>query len=223
MNLTAQHYSRDLGKYYHLPAVQVSLTLVLSLFIMAIFIVFALRPTVIAILSLQKNIIVSKTTLQQLDTKVSNLQKASVRLDAIKPNLPNLNVSIPNNGANYVTLAMAVEQLSIQTGTQIESGSLGPTILYSRILTVFSPDKNQSVVTLPFTVRVTGSYPAVYSFLSQLLLMERIVSVDSVTITKQSISKTAVGTVAMDVGGSAYYLANEAQLKQALIEKKGTK
>lgn len=222
MNLSVQHYSRDLGRYYRQPAVQVSLALVLSLLVMAIFIVFALRPTLVAVTTLQRTITESKATLQQLDTKVSNLQRASAQLEAIKPNLADLNSSIPNTGASYGTFTQAVEQLAQQSGVMLESGSLGQTLLYSRILTVFAPDKNQTVIALPYTLRVTGPYPATYTFLTQLLMMQRVVSVDTVTITKQAESKTSTEAVAMDIGGSAYYLASEAQLKQALVEKKGT-
>jgi Tfp pilus assembly protein PilO len=222
MNISAQHYARDLGRYYRQPATQVSLALVLSLFIMAVFIIFALRPTLVAVTTLQKTIAESQTILQTLDAKVSNLQKASAQLEAIKPSLANLNSSIPNDGADYGTFSKTVEQLALQDGVTLDTGSLGPTLLYSRILTVFTPDKNQNVVTLPYTIRIIGSYPSVYTFLTQILMMQRVVSVDSVTITKQAESKTNTEAVAMDIGGNAYYLASDAQLKQALIVNKGT-
>ena len=222
MNLSAQHYARDLSKYYRQPATQVSLALVLSLFIMTIFIAFALQPTLVAVTTLQKTIAESKTTLAQLDTKVNNLQKASTQLEALKPALADLNSSIPNTGADYGTFSQAVEQLALQAGVTLETGSLGPTSLYSRILTVFTPDKQQNVVALPYTLRVIGTYPTTYAFLSQLLLMQRVVSVDSVTITKQAENKTSAEAVAMDIVGNAYYLANETQLKQALVVNKGT-
>jgi Tfp pilus assembly protein PilO len=222
MNISTQHYTRDLGRYYRQPATQVSLALVLSLFIMGIFIIFALRPTLVAITTLQKTIAESQATLQKLDAKVSDLQKASIQLEAIKPNLADLNSSIPNTSADYGTFSKTVEQLAWQAGVSLDTGSLGPTLLYSRILTVFTPNKNQSVVALPYTIRVIGSYPSVYKFLSQVLMMQRVVSVDSVTIIKQANNKTNAESVAMDIGGSAYYLASEAQLKQALTINKGT-
>lgn len=223
MKLPTRHYSLDLYKYYRLPAVQVSLTLVLSLFVMALFIVFALRPTILSIVTLQTTITESKKTLQQLDTKVSYLQKAAVQLEAIKPILPTLNLNIPNNGAMYSPLTGAVESLSKQSGTALESESLGPTLLFSRILSPFTPNKNQSVIELPFTVRVTGGFPNVLDFLTKILTMERIVSVESIAITKQIGSKTEGEGVALNISGSAYYLADEAQLQQALTDKKGSK
>ncbi|KKU45346.1 MAG: hypothetical protein UX62_C0037G0005 [Microgenomates group bacterium GW2011_GWA2_46_7] len=66
MNTTSQHYARDLRRYYRMPATQMSLTVVLSLFIMAVFIVLALRPTIVAIVKLQKTIVEARKTVEQL-------------------------------------------------------------------------------------------------------------------------------------------------------------
>ena len=64
-----RQYSFDLKHYYRLPATQVSLTIVMSLVIVAIFAVFALRPTLITIVTLRKTILESRKTLQQLQNK----------------------------------------------------------------------------------------------------------------------------------------------------------
>lgn len=223
MKLQTQKYSQDLRRYYRLPAVQVSLTLVLSLFVSALFIVFALRPTVLSILTLQKTIVESEKTLVQLESKVKNLQKASSQLETIKPFMTILNTTIPNDGALYSPLSAAVETLVLQTETKLESSSLGSTLLFSRVLTPFAPSKNQSVVILPFSVRITGSFTAVSAFLTQLLTMERIVMIDSATITKEAGSKTAIPSVSLNLSGNAYYLADEAQLLKSMPDKKGSK
>lgn len=223
MKLQTQKYSQDLRRYYQLPAVQVSLTLVLSLFISAMFIVFALRPTVLSILTLQKTIVESEKTLTQLESKVKNLQAAAIQLESIKPFLTILNTTIPNTGAMYSPLSSAVESLVSQTGTTLEGTSLGSTLLFSRVLTPFAPNKNQSVVLLPFSVRVTGTFPAVSAFLTQLLSMERIIMIDSATVTKDAGSKSVIPSVSLNMSGNAYYLADEAQLLKSMPEAKGSK
>jgi Tfp pilus assembly protein PilO len=223
MKLATSKYSQDLRRYYRLPAVQTSLTLVLSVFVMAFFIAFALRPTIISIVTLKKNITESEKTLKTLETKVSNLQKASRELDQIKPFLPTLNKEIPNDGAKYSPLVVAVEGLAAQTGVQLESESLGSTLLFSRLLSPFSPHKNQNIVVLPFTVRVIGTYPNVDSFLSKLVSLERIIMVESVTISREASTKNSDGLVALNISGNAYYLADEALLKKATEVKKGSK
>lgn len=216
MNLSAQHYSRNLQKYYRLPSIQVSLTLVLSLFIVAFFIIFALGPTIVAVVSLQKNITDSRTTLQQLEAKVLVLRKISTEFEVLKPSLPTLNLDIPNTGSSYSPLVLVVESLARQTGVSVQTESIGSTLLYSRILSPFTPNRVQSIVTLPLTLQVAGPYPQVSSFLSKLLSMERIVTLDSVTITRNTSTKNGDTLVSLQMSGNAYYLADDTQLKKAM-------
>lgn len=223
MKMTSGKYSQDLRRYYRLPAVQTSLTLVLSLFVMAIFIAFALRPTIISIVTLKKNLTESEKILKTLETKVTNLQKASTELEQIKPFLPTLNKEIPSDGAKYSPLVMAVEGLAIQSGVQLESESIGSTLLFSRLLSPFMPNKSQNIVMLPFAVRVIGSYPKVYDFLTKLVSLERIIMVETVTISREASSKNNAGLVALNISGNAYYLADEVLLKKATDTKKGSR
>ena len=88
MKPSTQRYAQNLNRYYRMSAVRVSLTLVLSLFVMAIFIVFALRPTIVTIVTL-KTIAESEKTLQQLSVKMTNLQKASVQFGVTETSIAN--------------------------------------------------------------------------------------------------------------------------------------
>ena len=223
MNINTRRYSQDLRRYYRMPAVQVSLTLVLSVFLMSIFVVFALRPTILSIVNLKKTISESKKVLQQLETKVNFLQKASNQLETLRPVIPNINNSIPNNGAMYSPITLAIDELAYQVGVIVESESLGPTLLYSRILSPFTPNKNQKVVELSFNLRVSGGNSEVADFLNLMMKMERIVLVDNVTIAKQAGAKNSTASVTMNVSGLAFYLADATQLDKALIQKKGGK
>ncbi len=221
MKTSPQHYSRDLARYYRLPATQISLTVVLSLFIVAIFLVFALGPTAVAITTLQRTITESRDTLSQLEAKIASLEQVTTRLETLKPLLPTLNLSIPNTSATLGPLTQSLEGLAAQTGVELQSESVGPTLLYSRILSPFTPNKKQTVIALPLTMRVVGNYPNVSSFLSQVLSMERIIAIDLVTITRETNSQSGNTIVALTMSGSAYYLVDEAQLNKALPDKKG--
>lgn len=223
MKFSTSRYSQDLRRYYRLPAVQVSLTLVLSLFVIAIFIVFALRPTIISIVSLQKTIGDAKKSITQLDTKVANLQKATTQLESIKPYLSELNTDIPNTGAMYLPLSRAIELLSIETGAKLDNASLGSTLLYSRLISPFNINKDQSVVELPLNLRVTGSYSAVSEFLKRVLAMQRVIMFDTITLSRETSSSAKDGAVSLSVIGNAYYLANDAQLQKAIQITKGNK
>lgn len=216
MKLAGRRYSQDLRRYYRLPAVQVSLTLVLSLFVMATFITFALRPTLVAITSLRQEIEESEATLRKLNSKVANLQNASNQLEAVKQYIPAVNSSIPNEGAKYPSLTRDIESIANQTGVVIVSESMGSTMLFSRLFSPFAPSKNQSVVALPYSVRVSGEFGNVNAFLRGVMAMERLVLVDSAAMTKDAGVKSATPTVSLNITGSAYYLADQAQLDKAI-------
>lgn len=217
-------YQLDLARYYQIPAVQSSLSVVLSLFIVSIFILFALKPTVVTIVKLQKTIEDSEKTLQQLKTKVTALQKASVIYEQLTPAIPMLEASIPGKSAEYQALTSTIELLAVQTGVVLNTSSLGETLLYSRILSPFVPNKTQGVAALPFSVRVTGEYPAITSFLQNLLTVDRLIKMDSVTYAREgSVRGSSAGSTSLTIVGEAYYLADQAQLQKAIPLKKGGK
>jgi len=227
MKFDTSKYSRDLRRYYQIPAVSVSLTLVLSLLVMAVFIAFALRPTLVSITSLKKTIAESQKTSQTLKTKVKNLQAASAQYETIVSMLPKLNASVPNKGVDYSGFVKAVEAMADQTGVMLDSESLGASILFSRLSTPFFHDKTHSAIELKFQIGTTGSYPQLQSFLNQLLQWERILMLESFSISPTNVrgnaSDATKANLKLEISGNAYYLADEAEITKATQTKKGTK
>lgn len=216
MNFQPKHYVQDLRRYYKMPSVQSSLTLVLSLFVMTIFIVFALKPTLVSITALQKTIKESQKTSEQLKTKVKNLQVASAQLDKLKPVLPKLNANITTTGAMYAPLTQTIEAVALQSNAEIESSSLGSTLLYSKLVSPFLPSKDQNVIALPYSVQVNGNFASLTQFLNTLLTMERILSIESLTMIPQAGQDESKFPLSINISGNAYYLAEEAQLNKIL-------
>jgi Tfp pilus assembly protein PilO len=180
----------------------------------------------VSITTLKKSITEYEKTSKLLKAKIKNLQVASTQLESIKNFLPILDTNIPNNGASYTTLTNSIEALAAQSGIKLETGSLGATLLFSRLISPFSPDKDQSVVALPFNIRASGGYVELNLFLTNILKMERVLLVDSVSINPQigsNRNKMSAGSLVLNISGSAYYLANEAQITKAITEDKGKK
>lgn len=223
MNIPTQKYVQDLRKYYRLPLVQVSLTVVLSLFVVAIFITFALRPTLTSIVGLKKTIEKSRETLALLNTKVASLQRASSQLEQLTPYMDKINGAIPNIGAAYTPLTIAIEGTASLSGSNLDSETLGPTILYSKILSPFSPSKSQKVISMPYGLRVTGNYQSVVTFLNNILKMERLLSVENVSIAHEVGAKIAANTISLSITGNVFYLADQNQLDKLLQEIAGAK
>ena len=224
MNVRAQHYARDLRRYYRLPATQVSLTVVLSLLVVAIFVTFALRPTLTTIFSLQKTIKDSEKTLEQLEVKTANLQQAANQWEIVKLKTDILNKSITNQNAGYYPFISQLEALASATGVQLQTENLGSTLLFSRIVTPFAAKKGQGVVAMPVVIKVTGTYPGLRDFLTRLTSMERLIGVESLMIGRESNSqKDVTPQVSLTINGSIYYLADTQTLNPLLEEKRRAK
>ncbi len=218
----ARHYDLDLRRYYRLPAVQISLQVVLSIFIIAFFIFFALRPTLTTIISLQKDIEDSRQTLQQLDAKVSSLQRAATILTALKPSLSYIDASIPTTDAGYTPFISSLEILAAQSGATLINDNIGGTLLFSQIVSPFTLAKTESVVSMPVTIQVAGSYEQTSAFLTSLMSLDRIVTITSVTFSHQAITKDSTATVTLSVSGTVSYMADQKQITTSLPSDKGT-
>ena len=214
----------DLARYYRLPSVQVSLGVVLAFMITAFFVMFAIRPTFATIVKLQKNIEESRTTLKELETKVDALSKAAILLEKIKPQLPSLETSIPPDGMRYDELAYNLEALAQNTETTLESFTLGDSLVASRLVNAYTPNKKQEVVPTPITVRINGTYPQVSVYLTRLASTIRLTAIESVAILKDGAGSrnSDGGTLTMTISGLVYYAADPGAI-QKVFPKDGGK
>lgn len=214
----------DLARYYRLPSVQVSLGVVLAFIITAFFIIFAIRPTFATIVKLQKNIEESRTTLKDLETKVTALSKAATLLEKIAPQLPLLESSIPPDGMRYEELTYNLEVLAQDTQATLESFTLGDSLLSSRLVNTYTPNKKQEVVPTPITVRINGSYPQISAYLTRLASTIRLTTIESVAILRAGTGsqKSGGGTLTMTISGLVYYAADPGAI-QKVFPKNGGK
>ncbi len=191
------------------------------MFIIAFFIFFALRPTLTTIISLQKDIQDSRQTLQQLDAKVSSLQRAATILTALKPSLSYIDASIPTTDAGYIPFTSSIEILAAQSGATLVNDNIGETLLFSQIVSPFTLAKTESVVSMPVTIQVAGSYGQTSTFLTSLLSLDRIVTITSVTFSHQAITKDSTATVTLSISGTVSYMADQKQITTSLPSDKG--
>lgn len=215
----------DLSYYYRLPSVQVSLGVVLAFFIIAFFVMFAIRPTFATIVKLQRDITESKKTLVLLETKVKALDSAAQLLDKIKPSLPKLESSIPGSSINYGELSRSLEVLAQQTGVVLDNFTLGQGILMSQLVAPYLPNKNQETIELPITIKVTGTYPNCSNFLTRVNNNVRLTNIDSLTLAKDGTAKKGSNEagLTMTLSGKVYYMGDNAAIKKIFPEEKGKK
>jgi len=210
----ARKYSLDLSRYYRKPSTQVSLSIVLSFFIVAFFLLVAIKPTLVTITKLKLEIEESETTLVKLTAKVESLTQAARVWETIQPALPYVKTSIPQEGVEYNKLTKSIEILAQESGVEITSMTLGESLLYSQILEVYA-GKNQEVVEMPITIRVVGSFPQTLGFMESVLKLDRLMGVESVTVNRE-VKGIDASVVGMAINGNVQYLANTKMLNKAI-------
>lgn len=174
--------------------VRAFLEIILSLGTVIIFLVFALRPTAITIISLLQQINDKKQVLSALTQKVSNLQTAGNLLTQNQNALPDINIAVPSQ-PNPDTLAQQVEGLAIKNGAEI----LGITINNVIITGTTTTKSASNLKALPggakemaFSVSVRGNYSSLASFVSDFQNLRIVSNIDSLAISSSVTDKGLV-------------------------------
>lgn len=223
---TSRKLRLDLARYYRLPSVQISLGVVLAFLMSALFIMFALRPTFATIVSLQKEIEESRDLVVTLETKVKALNQASTLLETIKPNLPILEKSIPSDGMGYDQLSRSLEALSQNTGARLDSFTLGSSLVSSRLVNAYNPDKKAEIIQAPITLRVRGSYGSLSNFLDRIMGTVRLTSLESVALFRDGArgrGETTNTELTMTITGTVNYMADPSALLKVFPKSEGGK
>lgn len=210
----ARKYSLDLSRYYRNPSTKVSLSIVLSVFIVIFFILVAIKPTFVTIAKLNVEIEESEKTLTQLIAKTDALIQAASVWESLQPSIPYVKASIPRSGPEYAKLTKTIEVLALESGVGITSLTVGESLLYSQATNVFE-GREQEVIEVPLTVRVIGEFAQVLDFLEEMLKVDRLVGLESVTINRE-VEGADSTTVGLAMTGNVQYLANSKILNKIL-------
>ena len=100
-----------MGRYKERTDIRAYLEILLSLTTISIFSIFALRPTLLTIAELIKEIDSKEETISKMEQKIGNLAQAQTLFDKERPRIILLGTSIPNLG-EPVVFARQVEGLS---------------------------------------------------------------------------------------------------------------
>lgn len=157
------------------PNLKKYLELIFSIVTIGLFAVFAIKPTVVTIIELQKQIKEREETVASLNQKVRDLQTANTVLQRERNRLPIILESVPDR-ANPETLVRQVESLTSQNSLTMTSFSLSDAVL------IGTNNKEGASSELPFSVTVTGPYQNLLSFARDMQNLRRPIQIDSFAI-----------------------------------------
>lgn len=173
---------------------------VFSIITITIFSIFAIKPTVSTIVSLQKSINEQNELLQRIEQKTQSLTEAKNNYQSLpQETKDNLESLVPS----YTSLPELVDSISsiisshqaTSSGLQIEQIDLyGPTENLLR-----KPETKE----IELLVNIQGTYPQLASVLEKLSKSNRLIK-----ITSANFNKAEGGGLTLSVTGKAYYFKN---------------
>lgn len=190
------------GKYYIYikpvignKYVKSSAPYIFSLIAIIIFTVFAIKPTVLTIISLQKNIQDNQKVLEALDQKSLALTEGKRNLDNLDPAVKALiNTRLPNQAA--VTTLVNDLQTTASQSASLSALQIQPVTIYTDV-----SEPTLDVGEVLFSLNVQSSYAQLLATLDGLAKAPRLINVTSVIM-----NKTQEEPVGLSVSGKAYYL-----------------
>ncbi len=174
--------------------------IIFSIITITIFSLYAIRPTIKTILSLQLSINEQEKILASINEKSKNLAEGKLNYQKIDPDIKDrLNNLIPPSTSlpkliNNLYNQSRTNQATV-SGIQFQPIDLDgdPKIL----------SKNAALKTVEFNLNIQGSFSQVTEFLKSLKKMDRLIEIKSINIARSQDS-----SLIMSITANAFYLKN---------------
>lgn len=171
-------------------------SIILTLTAVIMFGIFAINPTISTIIKLKKELADKQSVEKSLQEKIKNLSVLQERYAEIGGDIPYVLDAIPDKPQ----IALLMSQIQSIAGTT----SITISNLQNLAVELFSQNigGEQQHFSYSFSVSGTGSFHNIIAFLSELVSMQRIVNVDTLSIDKAA---EAVGGLKFSLQGSSFY------------------
>lgn len=212
------------------PLVQAAVTVILSLFTVSFFGIFAIKPTLSTIAGLMREIKDKKIVSQQLDAKVEALSLGQTSYEKIKPYLERIENAVPAE-ALFLRLISEIKLLALEDQVALETASFDNFYLVNQGGDLVSPqeavpvDKKQEAKPeeakaktqeskpneLVFSLSLSGDYKNLKKFVADLTKIDRLVLVEKSQFkTEPSQEKDEKNQkLVLSLNLKSYYLKNE--------------
>lgn len=184
-------YYRRVTMVYERPEIKASLEVIFSVFMVVLLIFAAIRPTLTNLAALQKRITDKESINTKADRKIAQLFAAQTQLDEFSSVLGLYDSAVPEK-FNYVDQLGRVELLARANNLQVDLVSMPGIILSgegkgagewsSKLL---KPD-SERIITSSVDFQVSGKPKQVRDFLVQLEAMDRLTTIKSVNLIKET-------------------------------------
>ena len=171
-----QQLTSTLVEFYHQPVAQVSLELLLSILAVIFFAVFAIRPTLVTMSDLIKELEEKRLLDLKLSQKIASLATVQPQYQTARDQIQVLDEALPSSPEMIKTLKI-IEKVASDRQLAITSISIseipvinGPT----------SPGMKLNRISYPISITVEGDYQTIRDFVEQLQNSRRVLATESV-------------------------------------------
>ncbi len=154
-------------------------TIALTFAALSFFGIFAINPTLTTIAELQKELEDNQMVDQQLSAKINNLSLLQQQYNLLESDLPVVYAAIPKT-ADAPLLSAQIEALARKHNVTIETYRIAEVQLAS------NKQKLTKTTSFTFTLEATGTYQNMINFSTALAGLNRIVTVESMSISRDS-------------------------------------
>lgn len=181
-----------------LPIVKNYAPIIFTLLTAALLVFFAIKPTLETILVLQKKLVDSDTVLKKITQKSKDLSLGKTNYDNLDPGIKNkISQAIPDN-VNLKSIISLLEQSAGLNDASISALQIQPLVIETK-KTEETIGEMQEV---SFIFNAEGNYNNLTALLQNLKTSSRLVSIDSLSISRANDSKSLI----ISLSGKAYFL-----------------
>lgn len=170
---------------------------IFTLIMTAVFILFAIKPTLETIAVLQKKQTTLSETLQKINKKIDDLGTAQKSYNNIAPDTKSrVSLSVPS-GPELTSLIKNLEATTLNTTASISALQFQPVSINKK-----SETNKNTLKEIAFTFNIEGSYDNLKQVLQNLYSSTRLITVENLSFNKV----TSGNILLMTITGKAYYL-----------------
>jgi len=190
--------------------IRMFLEILLSLATISFFGAFALRPTLLTITQLVKDIKEKAEIISQMDQKINNLEKAQTILEQKSGAISILESAVPLS-SEPETLARQIENLVVKNAVKISGMSINETVLKGKAATPKAPQEKvplpQNSLAMSFSLSTTGTYQNLSALVAELENLRIPLKLDIVRL--NLINGVGGKNINLIVSGRMPYLGNQ--------------
>lgn len=202
-------YRRYLQVMKDQPLLRAGVWTALSLILVIVMIVMALKPTLVVIAGLLGKINQDKQTIAKLDEKIVKLQQASGELDTLSSRMSLLDQAMPTE-ADWDGWADKIREFASQSGTTITDLKVGPASLTGKWEAIKSntADLPDGITGMDFSVTATGNFDQLRKLIDLIENTRRLNILSSVTFNTNKNKSGGIDLSAI-INGTVVYVPQE--------------